>query len=184
MAKKVVWKTIIGLGILSCVLYYCVQSNVRLFFVITGSMEPLIPARSLIVSKRISVDDVNKGKVIIFNDQNNKRVTAHRVVEIQDNRYVTKGDGNTYSDRYLVKSEDILGQVVGIFPIIDPLYLGIHLLFLVSVLALGILLKRFLLFLKHGISCPTPAHNAFYRICVFRCAKKAVCGGQARSSLG
>ncbi|MFA5776516.1 MAG: signal peptidase I [Patescibacteria group bacterium] len=177
MSKKAVWKTIIGLGTLSGILYYCVQSNVRLFFVITGSMEPLIPTRSFIISKKIGVNEVKKEKVIIFNDQNNKRITAHRVVEIQDGRYVTKGDSNTYGDRYLVKSEDILGQVVGIFPIIDSLYLGMHLIFLVLVLALGVLTKRFLLFLKHGISCPTTAYSAFYRLCVFRCTKKTVCSG-------
>lgn len=184
MSKKVVWKTIIGLGILSCVLYYCLQSNVRMFFVITGSMEPLIPARSLIVSKKISVDEVKEGKVVIFNDENNKRVTAHRVMEIQDGRYITRGDSNTYSDRYLVKSTDILGQVMGIFPIIDPVFIIIQLIFLVLMSALGILLKRFLLFLKHGISCPTATHNTFYRLCVFRRAKKIVCGGQARPSFG
>ena len=177
MTKKAVWKTIIGLGALSGILFYCVQSNVRLFFVITGSMEPLISTKSLIVSKTISVDKVEKGKVIVFNDQNNKRVTAHRVVEIQDGRYVTKGDANDNKDRYLVKPADILGQVVGIFPMIDPLSVIIQIAFLVLVLALGILLKRFLLFLKHGISCPTTAHNAFYRICVFRRAKKTVFGG-------
>jgi len=184
MLRKITWKTIIGLGILSSVLCCSVRSDVRIFFVITGSMGPVIPANSFVISKKISAHDVKPGLVIIFSDQNNNRITAHRVVEIQDGRYVTKGDKNTSSDRYLVRSGDVLGQVVGVFPTIDPLYLGTHLLFLVLMLALGVLLKRFLLCLRHGVSCPTTAHGAFYKFYIFRRAKKAVCGGQTPLSPG
>ena len=179
MTRKTIWKTSIGLSVLLGTLYYCVQSNVRLFCVITGSMEPLIPAGSLVVSKSINFDNVKKGKVIVFNNQDNRRVTTHRVVEIQDGQYVTKGDANSYNDRYLVTPADVMGEVMGVFPTTDPMSTTIQLAFLFLVLGLGILLNRFLLCLKHGASCSTPASNAFYRLCFFRRPKKVACGGQA-----
>ena len=184
MSKRIIWKTIVGLGILSAVLFYCVQSNVRLFFVVTGSMGAAIPSKSIIISKIIRTDEIKAGAVIIFNDESNKRVAAHRVVEIREGRYVTKGDANDNKDRCLVKSEDVIGRVVGIFPIVDPLYFGAQLIFLVLMLVLGVLTKRFLLCLKHDISCPTTAYNAFYKICVFGRAKKVDCGGQTPFSPG
>jgi len=177
-------KLIIGLGILSCALYYCVYTNVRMFFVITGSMKPPIPASSLIISKKISYDQVKAGKVIIFNDQNTKRVTAHRVVENKEGNYVTKGDANEYQDRLVVHPVDMIGEVMGVFPLGDFVTVGLQVVFLALALILGMLLKQFLLFLKHGISHSTTTYNALCRFYLFRCAKKVVCGGRAGFSPG
>ena len=142
-------------------------------------MTPLIPAGSIVLSTKIAADEIKVGKVILFNDQNNKRVTAHRVMEISEGWYVTKGDANTYQDRYLVNSADVIGAVLAVFPLVDPVIVIVQLTYLALTLVLGILLKRFLLFLKHGNPYPTTAHNTIRRFCVSGCSKKVVCGRKA-----
>lgn len=185
MSSRKIYKLIVGLGVLLGALFCCVQNDVRLFFVVTGSMEPVISAKSLVISKKINVDGVEVGKVIIFNDQENKRITAHRIVAFQEDQYITKGDTNTYKDRYLVKPEDILGQVVVVFPIISLVNIFLQLAFLAPAFTLGVLIRRFLLFLvKYGFFCPATAHCTFYRLCLFRRAQKAVSSGQEGLSPG
>lgn len=147
MTERLMFKTISGLCLLSGMLFFCVRNDVRLFYVITGSMEPLIPIRSFVVSYRKGIDTVKLGQVIIFNDRDNKRTTAHRVVNMEKQTYITKGDANTYSDRYVVKSEDVLGRVAAVIPLESILSILTHVIFLVLVFTLGVLTRRFLLFL-------------------------------------
>jgi signal peptidase len=160
--KKVFWKTLIGFCTLSYALHYCVQVDMRVFVVATGSMTPLIPAKSVVVSRRVGTDGPRTGAVIIFNSPDNKRVTVHRIIEFTDDRYVTKGDVNNYPDRYLVRSANILGEVIAICPIVGYTAITIQMIYLALTLVLGILLRRFLLFLKHGIFCPSSACNALH----------------------
>lgn len=170
--------------ILAGVFYYCLQNNVRLFFVVTGSMEPVIPTKSIIISKKLAVNQIKPGLAIVFTDQENSRVTAHRVVEQIDGKYITRGDANDYQDRYLVKSADLLGQVVGVIPVMTLPVILLQLLLVALLYFLGVTHRRFLLFLKHGFSCPTTASNALHRLCIFGRTKKTLCGGQTGFSPG
>lgn len=174
MFKVITWKTIIGLGVLLVLLFYCVRLNTRLFFVVTGSMKTSIPANSVVFSMKVGASEVKEGMILIFNNGDDSRITAHRMVWIQEGKYVTRGDGNEYNDRYLVRSTDILGVVVGVFPVSGPISLVSQLGFLCSVFILGVLTRRFLLCLKYGISCPVTTSGALSAICFFRYAKKTI----------
>lgn len=176
MSRKI-FRTLIVLGILAYTFYYCVKSNVRFFYVTTGSMGPSVPEKSLIVSKKISANQVRMGWVVVFYDQVNKRVTAHRIIQLQGDGFITKGDVNDYEDKYLVKPEDIVGKVTGAIPVIDAIVMYLQLVLLALFYVLGVTQRRFLLFLKHGFSCPTAAVNTVYRLCIFRRSKKTFCGG-------
>lgn len=111
----------------------------------------MIPARSLVISKKINAEEIKTGKVIIFNDQNNKRVTAHRTVETKEGGYTTRGDANEYQDRYVVQPMDIIGAVIGVFPLGNFVAISLQVVFLVLALIFGMLLKQFLLFIKYGV---------------------------------
>jgi len=183
MVKRIL-KSLPMLGILAGVVYYAIQINARIFYVITGSMEPLIPTKSVVLAKKTSGGQVTAGTVLVFSDADNNRITAHRVVEVQTDGFVTQGDANEYRDRYLVKPQDIVGRVVAVFPMSGVLPTLLQVIFCLLLLELGVIHRKFLVFLRHGFSCPSATLNAVYRLCFFGRAKKTFYGRQTATSTG
>lgn len=135
------------------------MNKVRLFYVLTGSMGAQLPARSLILSREVAADNIAVGQIIVFHDRINNRVTAHRIRQVQGDQYITKGDANDYQDRYLVTSADILGQVIVIIPVIDGFVFGVQVVVVLIAFVLGVLVRRFLLCLRHGLSRASTTSN-------------------------
>lgn len=90
----------------------------------TGSMEPTIPAGSLVYIKQ---SDLELDDVITY--QTNETIITHRIVGIDNvNRtLITKGDANVYNDDYKVAFDDVLGKVTFSIP-----FLGWFVLYLQS----------------------------------------------------
>lgn len=88
--------------------------NYYFFTVMTGSMQDaLYPGDSIIVKK---VKDYNVGDIITYK-QDDIYVT-HRIVKINGNKVVTKGDANKDNDPEINK-DDILGKLVYHSEILD-----------------------------------------------------------------
>ena len=77
------------------------------YSVATGSMKPVISPNDLIFVK--ITKNVSKGNIITFKDSGS--IVTHRLIDINDNKYITKGDANNTSDTGISKS-DIIGKVV------------------------------------------------------------------------
>lgn len=77
------------------------------YSVATGSMKPVISPNDLIFVK--ITKNVSKGDIITFKDSGS--IVTHRLIDINDNKYITKGDANNTSDAGINKS-DIIGKVV------------------------------------------------------------------------
>ncbi|MBO7519208.1 MAG: signal peptidase I [Clostridia bacterium] len=80
----------------------------------TGSMEPEIPAKSYIIVKKATGDDVKLGDVIVFHSSDpvlRGELNTHRVVEIKNGgaEFVTKGDNNPLIDEQTARAEDVIG---------------------------------------------------------------------------
>ena len=82
--------------------------------VMTGSMEPTLPVDSLIFVKETR--DYQTGDVVVIQDYYN--LVVHRIVSIDENQVITKGDANNTEDEPMPISS-IRGEVVGHIP-----YLG------------------------------------------------------------
>lgn len=87
----------------------------KLFTVRSGSMRPQIPTGSLVVVHPAA--DYQVGEVITF--KNAPTPTTHRIQNISEGIYMTKGDANDAPDSEPVRQEQILGKVVLSLP-----YLG------------------------------------------------------------
>jgi len=101
----------------------------------TGSMEPEIMTGSVVFSS-LEIDEINPGDIIVFKSpQNQDNTIVHRVMDIKDGEYITKGDNNDNADDWVVFKEDILGKVAFNIP-----YLGYAIEFLKTPLgfALGV----------------------------------------------
>ena len=77
------------------------------YSVATGSMKPVISPNDLIFVK--ITKNVSKGDIITFKDS--ASIVTHRLIYINNNKYITKGDANNTSDTGINKS-DIIGKVV------------------------------------------------------------------------
>ncbi len=79
------------------------------FSVATGSMEPTISQNDLIIVK--DSNNYNVGDIVTF--KNEKSYITHRIVTVNTNNYVTKGDANNAKDVAITKDK-IIGKVVKI----------------------------------------------------------------------
>lgn len=97
------------------------QSNniVRIFgysysVVASDSMEPTFEVGEIITSKAISIEDVEKGDIIVFWSEEYQVHIVHRVIEVKEgNKLVTKGDNPQAGvDSNYVNDETLHGVVV------------------------------------------------------------------------
>ncbi len=92
------------------VLFYLCQ--VRPYVVQTGSMTPAIPVGSVcFVNQHISYQNIQEGDIIAFRMGDSATVT-HRVVKIQADGMITKGDANRVQDAALVTEDNYVGKTI------------------------------------------------------------------------
>ena len=98
----------------------------RLGFVVSDSMEPAIPTYSLLIEKEYyEGESLLEGDIISFyphveSSYSSLRIT-HRIVEINDDGIITKGDNNELPDPYILGCADVRAKVVGIIPYFLPI---------------------------------------------------------------
>ena len=95
--------------------------GIRVCNVVSGSMEPAIPAGSVIFVRPTEAEAVGEGDVIAFSAGG--VVVAHRVVENRklERRFVTKGDANEQADQKQVGYEALLGRVAYRIPLLGEI---------------------------------------------------------------
>lgn len=84
----------------------------------TGSMEPAVPVGSVVVIKPADFTKLQKDEIICFKGSEPQLIT-HRIFDITDEGFITKGDANKVPDSSVVEKKDIIGKVVFTIP-----YLG------------------------------------------------------------
>jgi signal peptidase len=93
------------------------------FVILSGSMEPTTSPGDVVIvdaSAAIAIGDV-----ITFDD-GNTAPTTHRIVDIEDGKYVTKGDANQNPDAQRVAPSDVLGRVTLTIPFIGHVILWVN----------------------------------------------------------
>lgn len=89
--------------------------------VYTGSMEPAIPVGSVVVIKPVDPETLKIGDIICFQLSQPTSIT-HRIINITDEGFITKGDANEDPDQWTVRKENVIGKVIFTIPFIG--YLG------------------------------------------------------------
>ncbi|MBR6918291.1 MAG: signal peptidase I [Clostridia bacterium] len=93
-------------------------------WVMTKSMEPVIPEKSYILIEKVDTNDIEAGDIIIFKSDDpalGGSYNTHRVVEVlkDHSEFVTKGDNNAIKDAYTAKSWNVLGKYVRNLPVLS-----------------------------------------------------------------
>jgi len=89
--------------------------------VLTGSMEPSIPVGGVVIIKPTNPETVQVGDIICFKFSESTLIT-HRVTAINDQGFITKGDANENTDIQVVSTENVVGKVIFVVPLIG--YVG------------------------------------------------------------
>ncbi|WNB92484.1 signal peptidase I [Bacillus sp. NEB1478] len=85
------------------------------FTVLTNSMKPAFSAGDMVLVKEMEVSKIKPSDVITFKENSNKLIT-HRVVEVTDQGFVTKGDYNNVKDDGYVSPENVVGELAFTLP--------------------------------------------------------------------
>jgi signal peptidase I len=82
----------------------------RPLVVLSGSMRPVCePGGLMIINTNAPPQNIRVGDIITYNNTGDTVVT-HRVIEIRDGQFVTKGDANETADLATVTRESFVGQ--------------------------------------------------------------------------
>lgn len=81
------------------------------FEVSTGSMAKTINVYDVILVK--ITEDVNENDIVTY--KNEDELITHRIMEINGDKIITKGDANNTEDREITK-DAIIGKVISVYP--------------------------------------------------------------------
>jgi len=130
--KKTLKITIITIIILLVSLFLIFYRPVSLagdthyFIVLSGSMEPAIRVGSVVAIKSVDTNTLKTNDIICFETSPDQPWTTHRIINITDEGFITKGDANEEPDREIVKKENVIGKVALIIPYIGYLSYFVH----------------------------------------------------------
>ena len=103
------------------------------FTVASGSMVPVLEKGDVIIVKKVSPEDLERGDIITFHGRGEKegKIITHRIISdgVETDGYITtQGDANTAADTPIT-AEDVIGRVVRK----SAFFAGIHSLFVSKV---------------------------------------------------
>ncbi len=78
----------------------------------SNSMSKTINKGDLIIVEKLNQEEVKElviGDILVYEYQ--EKVIVHRIVEISNDKFKTKGDNNEVIDNYTVNSSDVIGKV-------------------------------------------------------------------------
>lgn len=82
------------------------------YIISTGSMEPTLKVRGLILIKEVPYEEIKVDDIISFIPEEIGQSVCHRVIEITDEGFVTKGDNNFTADMGVITKEEYKGKMV------------------------------------------------------------------------
>ena len=91
-------------------LAYILKTDYPMASITSGSMWPVLKKGDLVVIKGVdSKENIKIGDIVVYT--NPKGFTIHRVIKLNEDTLITKGDANNVSDKP-VKYEELIGKAL------------------------------------------------------------------------
>ena len=122
---------LLAIGLAALLTVVPTLTGARALTVLTGSMDPALPAGSVVVVRPVAPELVRVGDVITFHPRpDDPAVVTHRVVGVtsgSDGRvgFVTKGDANDAPDAAQVLQEQVVGTVWYSLPVVGTVRMAL-----------------------------------------------------------
>lgn len=111
----------------------------KTYKVISGSMEPTIKINDLILVQK--TNDIKENDIITYKEKNS--FVTHRVIMINNDVIITKGDANNVNDEEISRG-DVIGKMVYRFKIISLISFLSKPIYLVLFFIIGIMITIFI----------------------------------------
>jgi signal peptidase len=117
----------VGCLVLLTIVIPVMNGSLHFLTVLSGSMTPAISPGDIVVSQYIDPDIIEVEDIITFQhaEQDDTTSITHRVINISTNDnqrvFYTKGDANENPDLTPITSEDVIGKVVLVIPLLGYL---------------------------------------------------------------
>lgn len=85
----------------------------RIFEVASGSMEPTLKIKDVVLVK-VNTKNIKNNDIIVYLGDNDSVIT-HRVLRMENDTLIVKGDANNTTDAP-IKKDQVVGKVVDIYP--------------------------------------------------------------------
>lgn len=110
---RTVYKVIIDIAVVLAIICLiataiCLVFQLKPAIVMSGSMEPSIHTGSFVLVDKKDTD-VEIGDVIAYKNQDME--VLHRVTQVTDEGYITKGDNNKNEDFYVIPASNVIGTL-------------------------------------------------------------------------
>lgn len=76
--------------------------------VISGSMEPTLKVGGILYYEKIDLEDFKIDDILVYKTKDH--IISHRIVDIVDAGFITKGDANNSIDNNLINKNQVLGK--------------------------------------------------------------------------
>lgn len=76
--------------------------------VVSGSMEPVLKVGSILYYQQVDIEEFDEGDILVY--QSKDHTISHRIVDINEDGFITKGDKNNAVDSEIVNSNQIIGK--------------------------------------------------------------------------
>ena len=104
--KNIILKLIYAIVFTYILVFVPVIIGYRPLVVLSGSMEPILKVGGILYYQKINIEDYKKGDILAYATENH--IISHRIVDITNDGFITKGDNNKVLD-----SKVNLNQVLG-----------------------------------------------------------------------
>ena len=104
--KNIILKLIYAIVFTYILVFVPVIIGYRPLVVLSGSMEPILKVGGILYYQKINIEDYKKGDILVYATENH--IISHRIVDITNDGFITKGDNNKVLD-----SKVNLNQVLG-----------------------------------------------------------------------
>jgi len=94
---------------------YATLFGYKPIYVLTDSMEPVIPAGSWVVGVPVRAEEIAVGDVAAYRKENGTKLQPtiiHRVVGITESGFIFQGDNNGMPDSWIVRADQIMYRII------------------------------------------------------------------------
>lgn len=106
--KNIIFKVFYILIIIYLIIFIPVLWGKKPLVVISGSMEPILKVGGILYYEKTNLDDFKKDDILVY--QLNEHIVSHRIVNINEYGFETKGDNNNSNDSYIVDKNNVIGR--------------------------------------------------------------------------
>lgn len=106
--KNVIFRILYVLIIIYLLVFVPCLWGYKPLVVISGSMEPTLKVGGILYYEKMELEDFKINDILVYKTKDH--IISHRIVNIVDDGFITKGDANNSVDNNLINKNQVLGK--------------------------------------------------------------------------